>query len=384
MVDGMARNKLTDTKVRAAKAPGLLGDGDGLYLRVHPGGTKSWFFIYRRSGVRRELGLGGLEGIAPVGLAQARRKADELRSMLADGKDPYAERATRKRSGALTFGSIVETFLGEPRTWTRHTSLEWKKHLTGHASKLSKVAIDAVSTELVEQTLRPLWDEKPATGQRVRGKIEAVLDYATAKRLRTGDNPARWAGHLEHILAPAQRTTGANHAAMPYRDLPRFWKSLGNDVASRCLAFTIITAARVGEARGATWEEIDRSAMTWTIPASRMKTRREHVVPLTEEALACLPDGTTGFIFKGAKKGRPIGETIVRDIATGGGSSVHGMRSAFADWAGEETDHPREIREWSLSHQVGSAVERAYRRGDALEKRRKLMADWAEFLKSGS
>lgn len=368
--------------MRAAKAAGLIGDGDGLYLRVHPGGTKSWFFIYRRSGVRRELGLGGLEGIAPVGLAQARKKADELRAMLADGKDPYAERATRKRSGALTFGSVVDTFLREPRTWTRHTALEWKKHLEGHAARLSKVAIDGVSTELIEQTLRPLWAEKPATGQRVRGKIEAVLDYATAKRMRTGENPARWNGHLEYVLAPALRVTGANHAAMPYRDVPKFWKGLRDDVAGRCLAFTIMTAARVGEARGATWEEIDRSAMIWTIPAPRMKTRREHVVPLTAAALACLPEGTSGLIFRGAKKDRPIGETIVRDIATASGSSVHGFRSSFSDWAGEETHHPREIIEWSLSHLVGSSVERAYRRGDALEKRRLLMADWEKYLRS--
>lgn len=381
MVESMARNKLTDTKVRSAKAPGLLGDGDGLYLRVHPGGTKSWFFIYRRQGIRRELGLGGLDGIAPVGLAQARKKADDLRALLADGKDPYAERARRKQS-AVTFGSVVETFLEEPRTWTRHTALEWKKHLTGHASKLSKVSVDAVSTELIEEVLKPLWAEKPATGQRVRGKIESVLDYATAKRLRTGDNPARWSGHLEHVLAPAQRVTGANHAAMPYRDVPAFWKSLGDSVASRCLAFTIITAARVGEARGATWEEIDTEAMTWTIPASRMKNRKEHVVPITQTALACLPEGSSGLIFPGARKGSPIGETKVREIVDAIGTTVHGFRSSFADWAGEETSYPREIIEWSLAHQVGSAVERAYRRGDALEKRRALMTDWSNYLSS--
>lgn len=373
-------NKLTDAKVRALSKAGIYGDGAGLWLRVHPGGTKSWVFVYIRNRVRRELGLGGVAGIAPVSLAAARRKANDLRQALADGLDPYAERAARK-SHAATFGEVAARYLDEAGDWSVKTEKEWRLHLFDHAGKLSKVAIDAVNTELIEDVLRPIWAKRPSTGQRVRGKIESVLDYATAKRLRSGENPARWSGHLEHVLTAAGRVTGANHAALAYKAVPAFLSELGDTTDEQCLKFIVLTAVRTSEAREAVWSEIDIAAATWTIPGERTKTGRELVVPLALQVVNLLNarDSLSKFVFEGARKDRPLGNAAMRIALTAKrpGSTVHGFRSAFSDWAGEETQYPREIIEWSLGHQVGNAVERAYRRGDALQKRRELMTDWA-------
>lgn len=379
----MVRNKLTDAKIKGLCKPGIYADGAGLYLRVHSGGSKSWFFIYRRKGVRREIGLGGLAGTAPINLAIARRKADDMRDLLANDQDPFAARQASKT--VPSFAAVAERLIEAKRAeWTPKTEKEWRVHLLEHAAKLGPTAIDAIGTEVIEAALLPLWKKRPSTGQRVRGKIEAVLDFATVKKLRSGDNPARWAGHLEHVLASAGRTTGANHEAMPYQDVPAFLKELADDPAERCLAFTILTAVRSGEAREATWDEIDREAKLWTIPCNRTKTGEEMVVPLSEAALAILGEAGNGFIFDGATKDRPIGNAAMRLIMADKrpGITVHGFRSSFRDWAGEETSFPREIAEWSLGHKVGTAVERAYRRGDALEKRRALMRDWAAYCTS--
>lgn len=378
-------NKLTDAKVKALTKPGMYGDGAGLWLRVQAGGSKSWVFVYIRNKIRRELGLGGLAGIAPVSLAAARRKATEMRQALADGVDPYAEKVARK-STAATFGEVANRYLKEAGDWSSKTEKEWRLHLLEHAAKLGKVAIDAVNTELVEDVLRPIWEKRPATGQRVRGKIEAVLDYAAAKRLRTGQNPARWSGHLEHVLAAASRVTGANHAALPYREVPDFVAELGSATDAQCLKFIVLTAVRTSEAREAVWPEFDLDAATWTIPGVRTKTKKELVVPLAPEVVQMLQarDGKTSFVFEGARKGRPLGNAAMRIAleASRPQATVHGFRSAFSDWAGEETRYPPEIIEWSLGHLVGNAVARAYRRGDALSKRRDLMRDWASYCTS--
>ncbi|MHA6641838.1 tyrosine-type recombinase/integrase [Mesorhizobium sp. A623] len=242
----MVRHKLTDAKIKGAKLPCVMSDGGGLYIRVHAGGSKSWFFIYRRNGQRRELGLGGFAGTAPVSLAKAREKADAFRQILADDRDPYAERLAAKAQ-RVTFGDLAETYMREKNEWTAHTEREWRRHLLEHSAKLKTVAVASINTELVEATLRPLWDTKPATGQRVRGKIESVLDYATAKKLRVGDNPARWSGHLEHILKAASRVTGDNHAALSYNGVAAFLRALDATTAAQCLRFVILTACRSGE-----------------------------------------------------------------------------------------------------------------------------------------
>lgn len=383
----MARHKLTDSKIKALTEPGIYGDGELLYLRVHPAGSKSWFFIYRRNGVRRELGLGSYGGPVSVNLANARRKAEEFRNMLADDRDPYAERATRKASRA-TFSEIAERYIGDAEGWTTKTQAEWRHHLLVHAAKLRNVAVDKVNTDLVEEVLRPLWATKPATGQRVRGKIENVLDYAKAKKLRNGDNPARWTGHLEHVLSEASRVTGANHAAMRYADVPALLKEMGDKPEERCLRLTILTAVRSGEAREAHWDEIDLAKKLWTIPAARMKMDRAHVVPLSDAAVKVLGEPTGGHVFASERlrDRRPIGHSRMREVMAEKrpGFTIHGFRSAFRDWAGDCTDHPREIAEMALAHKVGDATERAYRRGSALEKRRSLMNDWAAYCTSGN
>ncbi|NGO51639.1 tyrosine-type recombinase/integrase [Allomesorhizobium camelthorni] len=378
----MARHKLTDSKVKALTKPGVYGDGDMLYLRVHPGGSKSWFFIYRRHGVRRELGLGSYGGAVSINLANARRKADAFRDMLAEDRDPFAERSTQKASRA-TFKEVAERYIDEAGDWTTKTQSEWRYHLLVHSAKIANVAIEKVNTELVEEVLRPLWAKKPATGQRVRSKIENVLDYAKAKKLRSGENPARWQGHLEHVLAEAGRVTGANHAAMAYADVPAFLKELGDSPEERCLLFAILTAVRTDEARKARWREIDLATKLWTIPAERMKVKKkEHVVPLSDAAIAALGSPGEGYVFAGRLRDRrPIGHSRMRDVTVEKrpGITVHGFRSAFRDWAGDCTDFPREVAEAALAHAVGDATERAYRRGDALAKRRELMNDWAVY-----
>lgn len=376
----MVRNRLTDAKIKGLAVPGMYGDGAGLYIRVHSGGSKSWFFVYQRNGIRRELGLGGFAGIAPVSLATARKKADALREELANGRDPYAERLARKAFHA-TFADVVDGYLKAKNDWTPKTEKEWRHHLAHHAEKLRNVAIGDVNVELIEATLRPLWAKRPATGQRVRGKIEAVLDYATAKKMRVGDNPARWTGHLEHVLASADRVTGKHHAALPYKEVPALYAKLGHTVEDRCLKLLILTATRLSEPRLADWSEFDVDEKIWNIPAERTKTRTALTVPLTDEMLAMIGEPSTGYVFPGARKGRPFGHAAMGAILEehAPGFVIHGLRSSFRDWAGEETDYPREIAEWALGHKVGNAVERAYRRGDALEKRRALMQDWSDY-----
>ena len=377
MVENMVSNRLTDTKVRSLKAPGVYADGGGLYLRVHGSGSKSWFFIYTRDKKRRELGLGGLAGTAPVSLATARRKAEELRAALGEGRDPHAEKVLRK-SGERTFRKIAEQFIADRDDWQAHTRKEWERHLFEHASAIGERPVADINTEMVEEFLRPLWDKKPATGQRVRGKVEAVLDYATAKRMRAGDNPARWAGHLEHILVKAARVTGANHAALSYKNVPTFVAGLGEGALERLIRFVVLTAVRSGEARLAEWSEFDLAERNWTVPKERTKTGRELVIPLTDEALAALPEAGDGFVF--TEDGAPFSIMAMPNwvIKNKSGITMHGFRSAFRDFAGDCTDHPREIAEMALGHKVGNAVEQAYRRGDALEKRRQLMQAWAK------
>ena len=377
MVGIMVSNRLTDSKIKGIKKPGIHADGNGLYLRLHASGSKSWFFIYTRNGQRRELGLGGFGGTAPVSLALARRKAEELRGKLAEGHDPHADKAMRA-SGVRTFRKVAEQFIADRDDWKPHTLKEWQRHLFEHAAALADKQIDSVTTDLLEQTLRPIWEKRPATGQRVRGKIESVLDYASAKKLRTGDNPARWAGHLEHLLVKAGRVTGANHSAMPHADVPEFVKSFGKDTVSRLMRFIILTAVRSGEARLAEWNEFDLAAKIWTIPPERTKTGRELIVPLSDEAVAALPKQGEGMVF--IEDGEALSIMAMPNWIGRNkpGITMHGFRSAFRDWAGDATDFPREIAEMALGHKIGNAVEQAYRRGDALDKRRQLMAAWAK------
>ena len=387
----MARHKLSDSKVRSLSVPGIFGDGDGLYLRIQKTGGKSWVFIWRRYGVRREIGLGAYgAGAGQVSLALARAKAEEARAIVGAGGDPKTDMAERQAAGA-TFGTIADEYISTmtPKWRGGKTLPAWERFAATYAKALRDIPVEKVSTDDVVRVLRPMWHTKPETASKVRERIKIVLDHAKARGLRTGDNPGQWKGHLDQILpAPAALSRG-HHAAVPYKDVPALVEKIRriDGMGSRALEFAILTAARSGEVRGATWEEIDLDAKLWTIPAARMKTGKVHRVPLPDRAADIVREvratAFNAFVFPGRKDDRPLSDmTLAKALKTAGGSdfTVHGFRSSFRDWVSEETSFQREVAEAALAHSVGDSVERAYRRGDALEKRRKMMDAWAKYL----
>jgi integrase len=385
----MARtiNRLTTRAVSALQRPGMHADGGGLYLRVTKAGSKQWVYVYRWRGKRREMGLGG---IGAVTLARAREKAVEARALVADKIDPLALKSVKTETP--TFGMVADDFIIKRKATLRSDKsvarLERILGVGGHLDFLRPKLVDEIDTDDVLAALRPLWADRRETGAMARGYIENVLNAATAKGFRTGANPALWRGHLEHLLEERQRLVRGHHAALPFGQMPEFIQALrayGSHVALG-LELLILTASRTGEVLGATWGEFDLNAKVWTIPGDRMKAGREHRVPLSARALEVLqalqPGEPGAHILPGRKPGASLSnmafEMLMRRMKMGH-YTVHGMRSAFRDWAGENTDHPREVAEAALAHSVGDAAEQAYRRGDALEKRRRLMSDWATF-----
>lgn len=395
----MARNKLTATQARGLSKPGRVGDGDGLYLNVSKSGTKSWVFIYIRDGRRREMGLGAFgSGTAQVGLVAARAKADEIRAILGRGGDPFAEmRERQNRKPGVTFNEVVKSFLAtKDGSWRneKHRA-QWVMTLgPAYCSRILKKRVEQIDTNDVVAVLEPHWRSKHETASRLRGRLENVLDYAAVRGLRSGENPARWKGHIEHLLpkpTAEQRMKRGHHAAVPYSNAASMVATLRSkaSTSAAALEFLILTAARTGEVLGATWSEIDLEEAVWTVPATRMKAGREHRVPLSRPALALLKrlgEGNRGspYLFPGGKENRPISATSLQKALSGVGGgdyTLHGWRSTFRDWVAEETRFPSELAEVALAHLVGNEVERAYRRGDALEKRRGLMEAWARYLR---
>jgi integrase len=388
----MARevNRLSARAVTTLAKAGRHADGNGLYLVVDPGGARRWLFLFRWEGKLKEMGLGG---VSAVGLADARAKALEARRVLDSGRNPIEARreAASAKEGAKTFGEFADALLPEISKGFRNAkhSAQWTTTLQTYAAALRPMSIADIGTDDVLAVLQPIWQEKAETASRVRGRIERVLDAAKAKGLRTGENPARWRGHLDHLLSRRQRLQRGHHAAMPYDELPGFLGKLGQRraTAARALEFTILNASRSNEALGARWAEFDLSKGIWTVPAERMKGGRIHRVPLAPAAIALLEEmqevKTSEFVFPGQRKDRPLSnmamEMQMRRMKANA-YTVHGFRSSFRDWAGEATAFPREVAEAALSHTVGDQTERAYRRGDALEKRRKLMEAWAKFI----
>ena len=392
---GREVNKLSARAVLAASKPGRHSDGAGLYLIVDPSGAKRWLYLFRSGGKLKELGLGGLSGVS---LADARGRAAEARKMVAAGLNPIEERRRAKaaKAEAVTFGAFGDQLVTELTKGFRNPkhAAQWSSTLTAYAASLRPMKLDEIRTEHVLSVLQPIWTVKAETASRVRGRIERVLDAAKAKGLRSGENPARWRGHLDSLLPRRQKLQRGHHAAMPFADVPAFVGDLRarEAISALALEYLIITAGRAGEILGATWSEIDLKARIWTVPAIRMKAGREHRVPLPGRAIEILAEleglrGLGDYVFPGARSGRPLSNMAFDKLMERmgiKGVTAHGFRSSFRDWAGEATSFPREVAEAALAHVVGDQTERAYRRGDALEKRRALMDIWAGYLASGS
>ncbi len=400
---GVARtlNRLSARAAQTLQEPGLHADGGGLYLRINPAndkgepGARRWVYIFRWRGKRTEMGLGSASNVL---VKDARLARDEARKVLDAGKNPITERklakaeAEREPVMVPTFGEVAdEWFEARKADWTSETTrARWTRIIEVHCLPLRPIPIDQVGTKDVEDALRPIWETIPDMAPRARGGIEDILDAAKVKGLRTGENPARWKGHLKHVLSAPRKLTRGHHPAMAYRDVPKFVAGLRarNSGSARLVEFTVLTAVRPSEAREASWGEFKLGENVWIIPAERMKERIAHRVPLTPDAIAVLDklaefQGREGWVFPGAKEGRPLSNGAgdkMMDLMGAGAFTVHGFRSSFRDWAGDCTDFPREVIEAALAHKVEGEVERAYRRGDALDKRRRLMEAWAEFL----
>jgi integrase len=368
------------------KGAGWYADGNGLYLKVNESGSRSWVYRYMIAGKRRDMGIGP---VSLVTLAQARDKALELRRQKFSGVDPLAARDAAKATAALsaakamTFKDCAERYIEAHRAgWKSPVhAKQWPSTLESYVYPVfGDLPVDSIDTGLVMKAVEPIWTAKPETAGRVRGRVEAVLDWATARGHRRGENPARWKGHLDNLLPAKTKVRRVeHHAALPYPELGAFMAELraAPGLSARALEFAILTAGRTGEVLGATWAEFDLDGATWTVPASRMKAGREHKVPLSDAAMAILRGlpRTDGRVFKLSNMALLM--TLRR--MERGDLTAHGFRSTFSDWCAERTNYPSEVREMALAHVVGDKVEAAYRRGDLFEKRRQLAEAWARY-----
>jgi integrase len=395
----MAGNKLTDRVIRQTTAPGIRADGDGLYLQVTASKSgeprRSWFVRLRLPGGKcRDMGLGRVD---LVPLKTARELARAARQEAKAGRDPIAAKEAAKITAATehvratTFRQCAEAYIAVHTAGWRNVkhSKQWTSTLATYAYPVfGDLPVGVIDTPLVMKVLDPIWTHKTEAASRVRGRIEAILDWARVRGYRTGENPARWKGNLALALPARDKAKPpGRHAALPFGQMPAFWAKLEKRVGVGPLAlrFAILTAARTGEAIGACWEEIDFNKQTWTVPAVRMKGAREHRVPLSPQALAILeeigPKGT-GPIFRGTDGEKPLSNMALLMTLrrmNRADLTAHGFRSTFRDWTAETTDFAREVAEAALAHAVGDRVETSYRRGDLFEKRRKLMEAWGAY-----
>jgi integrase len=395
-------NKLSAAAVRVATEPGLYPDGYGLALQVSAFDTKAWVFRFMIAGRARKMGLGPLN---TTSLAKARERAQKARDLLAEGIDPLEARGANRvqkrveAAKSMTFKQCADAYIKANRggwkndkhvaQWeaTFNETKRGKRVYPAATAVVNDLPVSAIDTGLVRKVLEPIWYETPETASRVRGRIERVLAWATVAGYRSGDNPARWTGHLKELLPSRAKLAGVeHHSAIPYRDMPSFMAELRakHGTSARALEFCILTAARTGEVLGAKWAEIDLDAKVWIVPAERMKGGREHRVPLSDRALSVLEalPREGDFVFPGQRPDRPLIHTAMLELVhvmRGKDGTVHGFRSSFRDWTAEQTAYPSEMCEIALAHAVGNRVEAAYRRGDMMEKRRRLMADWAAY-----
>jgi integrase len=387
--------QLSALVVSRTREPGLYADGGGLYLQVTNADARSWIFRFMLNGRARSMGLGSLHTLT---LAEARSKATECRKLCLDGIDPIESRR-RVRSAAqldaakaMTFDACAEAYIdAHKKGWRNEKHVDqWRNTLATYASPVfGALPVQAVDTGLVMRAIEPIWGDKTETATRVRGRIEAILDWAATRGYRQGENPARWRGHLQNLLPKRSKVQRVeHHAALPFARIGEFVANLReqNGTSPLALEFTILTAARTGEVIGATWDEIDLAERTWNVPPERMKGGREHRVPLCAQAIRILERFRAlddRYVFPGGKRGRPLSNMAMLELLKRMGRpdlTVHGFRSTFRDWAAETTHFPNEMVEMALAHIIENKVEAAYRRGDLFQKRRELMDAWAGFV----
>lgn len=388
-----------------------VGGVTGLYMQITPRGGRSWVLRVKVGSLRRDIGLGGFPGVT---LSQARDKARETRAKIESGIDPVEERKTVKAAlvaaqrRGLTFADAVDKALAAKLDAFKNAKhrQQWENTLATYATPdLGKMLVQDITTQDVLRVLQPLWMEKTETASRLRGRIETVLSWATVAGHRTGDNPARWAGNLKELLPPPSKVaTEGNHPALALDDAPRWFAALQarEGFGARALEFAALTASRSQEVRGATWDEIDLDKALWIIPGARMKMGKEHRIPLSARAVAMLEAlprlKDNPLVFPAARGGQlsdmTLSATMKRmheaDIAKGGAGFIdrtskrpavpHGLRSTFRDWVAERTSYPGDMAEVALAHKISNAVEASYRRGDMIEKRRRMMTNWADFI----
>jgi integrase len=389
--------KLTVKRVERLREPGRYADGGNLYLQVTNADNRSWVFRYERRGVERAMGLGPAHTLS---LHEARERARQARLLLLDGVDPLAARVDERRKRAeaaqkrLTFREAAQAYNdAHERKWSnaKHRAQFLSSLKTYAFPVLANMPVAEIDTPAVLRAIEPHWLTKTETLSRVRGRIEAVLDWATVRGYRSGDNPATWKTIGKALPARSEIAKVEHHPALPYRELPAFMAELRkrDGVAARALEFLILTAARTGEVTGARWSEVDLDAKVWTVPAGRMKGGREHRVALSGAATALLralysEDGNE-HVFIGSQPGSGLSSQGMPQVLHRMGRadvSVHGMRSTFRDWCGEQTNFPREVAELALAHTIGDKTERAYQRGDLLKKRYALAEAWARYATS--
>jgi integrase len=394
-------NRLAALKADRLREPGLYHDGAGLYLQVTAGKdgvTKSWLYRFALDGRERRMGLGSL---GDVSLADAREKAASARKQVKDGFDPIEQRqalraaATLANAKAMTFDQCRDAYIASHRSAWRNTkhAWQWSASLATYVTPIfGKVSVQNVDVALVTKALEPIWSTIPETASRLRGRIEVILDWAKVRGLRTGENPARWRGHLDHLLPRRSKVRKVeHHAALPYAEIASFMMRLRerDAIAARALEFTILTVGRTGEVLGARWDEIDIANKIWTVPADRMKAGKEHRVPLSGPAITVLTVMSrvrqNEHVFPGDRRATLSNTSMLMLMRrmNRGDLTTHGFRSTFRDWAAEFTDFPNEVVEMALAHLVGNKVEAAYRRGDLFEKRRRLMSAWAAYCVNG-
>lgn len=402
----MARivERLTALAVSKARKKGYYADGGGLLLQVTGNGARSWVYRYMRRGFAREMGLGSLHD---VNLGEARKRATECRRLRLAGTDPIEARkgvrdlAKLVSVRGMTFTACAEAYVDANKAGWRNKkhAAQWTSTLKTYAYPVfGPLPVQSVDTAMVMRVLEPIWTTKTETASRVRGRIESVLDWAKTREYREGENPARWRGHIENLLPARSKVRKVeHHPALPFAKVRTFVRALRRQEGTAALAFQflILTAARTSEVVGARWDEFNQKKAIWTIPASRIKAGREHRIPLSAPAVAILKkmkiardneakvEGMASeYVFSGAKKGLPLSNMALLALLKRMKRTeitAHGFRSSFRDWVAEETDYPREVAEMALAHAVGDKVEAAYRRGDLLEKRGGLMADWAKY-----